>query len=165
MKDPEKDRMLGKKSSQTTWNACLLVSRPIIFPSLADHFYLSKGGFFYFFIFHVHCFICRPSDSTVSENALALTARRSNHSARSHTHSAVDLINSRIDLIHTRLDLIHTRPDLIHTWLDLTHLRLNLIQIRLDLIHIRLDLIHTRLDLIHTRLDLIHTRLYSPTFD
>ncbi len=42
-------------------------------------------------------FICRPSDSAVSEDAgiepriiasLALTARRSNHSARSHTHSA-----------------------------------------------------------------------------
>jgi hypothetical protein len=42
-------------------------------------------------------FICRPSDSAVSEDAriepkivtsLALTSRRSNHSARSHTHSA-----------------------------------------------------------------------------
>ncbi len=42
-----------------------------------------------------HCFICRPSDSTVSEDAgieprtvatLALTARSSNHSARSHPH-------------------------------------------------------------------------------
>ncbi len=34
-----------------------------------------------------HCFICRPSDSTVSENAgtVATTAlQRSNHSARSH---------------------------------------------------------------------------------
>ncbi len=40
-----------------------------------------------------HCFICRPSDSTVSEDdgieprtveTSALTARRSNHSARSH---------------------------------------------------------------------------------
>ncbi len=44
-----------------------------------------------------HCFICRPSETTVSEDAgieprsvaaLTLTARRSNHSARSHTHSA-----------------------------------------------------------------------------
>ncbi len=43
-----------------------------------------------------HCFICRPSDSTVSEDAgteprtvttLALATRRSNHSARSHSHS------------------------------------------------------------------------------
>jgi hypothetical protein len=42
-----------------------------------------------------HCFICRPSDSTVSEDAgieprttatLALTVRRSNYSARSHPH-------------------------------------------------------------------------------
>ncbi len=42
-----------------------------------------------------HCFICRPSDSTVSEDAgieprpLALAARRSNHLARSHTHGQV----------------------------------------------------------------------------
>ncbi len=44
-----------------------------------------------------HCFICRPSDSTVSEDAgieprtvatTALTVRRSNQSARSHPHSA-----------------------------------------------------------------------------
>ncbi len=44
-----------------------------------------------------HCFICRTSDSTVSEDAgieprtvttLALTALRSSHSARSHPHSA-----------------------------------------------------------------------------
>ncbi len=42
-----------------------------------------------------HCFICRLSDSTVSEDAeieprtvaiFALTARRSNLSARSHPH-------------------------------------------------------------------------------
>jgi hypothetical protein len=41
-----------------------------------------------------HCFICRLSDSTVSEEAgidpttvanMALTARRSNHSVRSHS--------------------------------------------------------------------------------
>jgi hypothetical protein len=44
-----------------------------------------------------HCFMCRPSDSFVSEDArvelrtvaaLALTARRSNHLARSHPHLA-----------------------------------------------------------------------------
>jgi hypothetical protein len=33
----------------------------------------SKGGFFWIFLFFVydiqHCFICRPSDSTVSEDA------------------------------------------------------------------------------------------------
>ena len=42
-----------------------------------------------------HCFICRPSDSTVSEDAgiepgtvanKALAVRRSNHSARYHPH-------------------------------------------------------------------------------
>ncbi len=44
-----------------------------------------------------HCFICRPSDSTVSEDAgieprivvtLALSVRHSNPSARSHLHAA-----------------------------------------------------------------------------
>jgi hypothetical protein len=44
-----------------------------------------------------HRFVCRPSDSTVSEDAgietrtvatSALAVRRSNHSARSHPHSA-----------------------------------------------------------------------------
>jgi hypothetical protein len=45
-----------------------------------------------------HCFICRPSDSTVSEDTgneprtvaatTALAVRRSNHAARSHPHSA-----------------------------------------------------------------------------
>ncbi len=48
------------------------------------------GGFFWIFI--QHCFICRPSDSTVSEDAgikprtvatLALAVKHSNHSARS----------------------------------------------------------------------------------
>jgi hypothetical protein len=44
-----------------------------------------------------HCFICRPTDSTVSEDAgieprtvatSALSVRRSNHYARSHPHYA-----------------------------------------------------------------------------
>jgi hypothetical protein len=55
-----------------------------------------QGDFFGFFLFLndiQHCFICRPSDSTVSEDAgieprtvatTALTVRRLNHSARSH---------------------------------------------------------------------------------
>jgi hypothetical protein len=51
------------------------------------------GGFFYVFI--QHWFICRPSDSTVSEDAgidprtvatLTLAVRRSSRSARSHPH-------------------------------------------------------------------------------
>ncbi len=55
-----------------------------------------KGGFFGFFLFMYdfrHCFICRPSDTTVSEDAgieprtvvtTVLAVRRSNHSARYH---------------------------------------------------------------------------------
>ncbi len=52
----------------------------------------------FFFIYDIQrCFICRPSDSTVSEDAVieprtvattASAVRRSNHSARSHPHSA-----------------------------------------------------------------------------
>ncbi len=55
-------------------------------------------GFFFLFMYDIqHCFICRPTDSTVSEDAgvepgtvatTALAVRRSNHSARSHPHSA-----------------------------------------------------------------------------
>ncbi len=50
-------------------------------------------GFFLFMYDIQHCFICRPSDSTVSEDAgieprtvatTALAVGRSNHSARSH---------------------------------------------------------------------------------
>jgi hypothetical protein len=61
----------------------------------------SKGGIFLdllLFIYVIqHCFIDCPTDSNVSEDAgieprtvatVALTARRSNHSARSHSHSA-----------------------------------------------------------------------------
>jgi hypothetical protein len=56
-----------------------------------------KGRLFFFFWFFIqHCFICRPSACTMSEEdgiesrpiaTLALAARRSNHSARSHTLS------------------------------------------------------------------------------
>ncbi len=86
---------------------------------------LDKGilGFFVFYAHYSTLLICRPSDSTVSEDAgieprtvatSALTARRSNHSARSHSNSARSHPPTRLDLIHTRLDLIHTRQDLIH---------------------------------------------------
>jgi hypothetical protein len=52
---------------------------------------ISNGGFFGFFLFMydiLHCYICRPSDSTVPEDAgieprtvvtTALDVRRSNH--------------------------------------------------------------------------------------
>ncbi len=75
---------------------------------------LLQGDFFYDDI--QHCFICRLSDSTVSEDAgieprtvatMALAVKRSIHSARSHLHNWLDLIHNRLDLIHTRLDLIH----------------------------------------------------------
>ncbi len=60
------------------------------------HNNLNRGIFLYCFLcmyFIQHCFICRPSDSTVSAVAgmeprtvatSALAVRRSNHSARSH---------------------------------------------------------------------------------
>jgi hypothetical protein len=56
-----------------------------------------KGDFWFFMYVFQHCFICLLSDSTVSEElgieprtiaTLALTARRSYHSARSHLHPA-----------------------------------------------------------------------------
>ncbi len=52
-----------------------------------------KGDFSFFMYDIQHCFICRPSESTVPEDAgieprtvatTALAVRRSNHSARSH---------------------------------------------------------------------------------
>jgi hypothetical protein len=91
-----------------------------------------------------YCFIYRPSDSIVSEDAgiepRTVTSLRLRHWLSDAPTTQLDLIHIRLDLIHTRLDLIHTRLDLIHN--------------RLDLIHTRLDLIHTRLDLIHTQQDL-----------
>ncbi len=62
-----------------------------------------------FDMYFMHCFIWRPSDSNVSEDAginfaaLALTFRRYNHLTRSHPH--------RLDLIQTRLDLIKIGND------------------------------------------------------
>jgi hypothetical protein len=53
-----------------------------------------------YFIQHCFCFICRPSDFTVSEDAgieprsvatLALAVRRCNHSAISHSHPPFNL--------------------------------------------------------------------------
>ena len=55
-----------------------------------------------------HCFIWRPSESLVSKDAgikpktvatLALTARRSNHSARSHPIDPAVLLESYIENI------------------------------------------------------------------
>ncbi len=67
---------------------------------------LWKGDIWIFFLFMYdiqHCFICRPSDSTVLEDAgieprtvatTALAVRRSRRSARSHPQ-ATDLIHNR----------------------------------------------------------------------
>ncbi len=74
--------------SSQTWRFCV--------DFLNHRVFSKKGDFLDFFIFMSdiqHCFICRPSDSTVSEEAgfeprtvatTALTVRRSNHSATSH---------------------------------------------------------------------------------
>ncbi len=60
-----------------------------------------------------NCFICRPSDSTVSEDAwiepraavtTALAVRRSNRSARSHPHSARSHPHSARS--HPKIDMV-----------------------------------------------------------
>ncbi len=57
-----------------------------------------KGAHQRFMFFIQHCFICRPSDSSMSEDAgiepmtvttLTLAVRRSHHSARSHPHNYI----------------------------------------------------------------------------
>ncbi len=139
-----------------------------------------EGVIFRFFLLMYviqHCFTCRPSDSTVSEDAgieprtvatLALTARRSNHLARSHPHGQVSSngqIYPKGQISSTRLDLIHEAT---------SHPQGQISSMRLDLIHkARGQISSTRL-LIHkarsyprgqissTRLDLVNeTRSHS----
>ncbi len=65
-------------------------------------FFLGGGDFFSFCSYNIqHCFICRPSDSTVPTDAGivprtvatgVLAVRRSNHKARSHPRTRLDLI-------------------------------------------------------------------------
>jgi hypothetical protein len=87
--------------------------------------------FFLLFMYEIqHCFICRPSDSTVTENA-GIGAR----TVATIRHWLSDALSTRLDLIHSRLDLIHTR---------LRHWQSDALTTRLDLIHSWLDLIHTR---------------------
>ncbi len=78
-----------------------------------------QGDFFVFNFMHLiqRCFICRLSDSTVSEDAGIEPAGLS----RLFLHWLPDALTNWLDLIHTRLDLIHTRLDLIPTRLDLIH--------------------------------------------
>ncbi len=138
-----------------------------------------KRQFFDFLSFCQHCFIRRPSDSTVSEDAgidprtgatLASTIGQISSTTR------LDPIHSMLDLIHTRLDLINnsarshpqyarSHPNSVrsHSPLARSHPRLYLIHTGLDLIHSGLDLIHIRLELIHSRLDLIHNLPRAPS--
>ncbi len=68
--------------------------------------------FFQYFIYH--CFICCPSDYTVSEDAgiepreVATRLNLIDYYAKSHPLSAKP-IHTRRNLIHIRLNLIHIR--------------------------------------------------------
>jgi hypothetical protein len=132
-----------------------------------------------------HCFICRPWDSTVPDDAgfepgllqrlqwqsYALTTqlileeicgvdRSCEYINRSQTHECGNWGWGRAiprKGIYKRN--CRCSVDLIHTRLNLIPTRLDFIPSRLDLIPIRVDLIHIRLNLIHYRLDLIHSRL------
>ncbi len=91
----------AKKTKNFRWILSAIANPPLFF---------HKGEFFGFFLFVYdiqHCFICCPSDSTVSEDAgielrtvatTALAVRRSNHSVRSHPHTRLDLIHCFIGL-------------------------------------------------------------------
>ncbi len=57
-----------------------------------------------------HCFICRPSDSTVSEDA------GSNPRLLQLWHWQSDALTARLDLIHTKLDLIHQMLLEVQSW-------------------------------------------------
>ncbi len=67
-----------------------------------------------------HCFICRPSDSTVSEDAriepmtvatTALAVRRSNHKARSHPFVIYALKNYFVEIIPSNPGSSDDLPD------------------------------------------------------
>jgi hypothetical protein len=71
---------------------------------------LLKGDFWYFQYFIQYCFICCPSDSTVSEDA-GIEPKK----AVPLRHWLSDALSTQLDLIRIQLDLIHTQLDLIHT--------------------------------------------------
>jgi hypothetical protein len=83
-----------------------------------------SGIFRTFKYFIQRCFICRPSHSTVPEEAeieprtscnSAFAARRSNHSARSHPPTRPELVhNSARFHPHSARSHPHSRLDLIH---------------------------------------------------
>ncbi len=63
---------------------------------------LLQGDFLDFFLYEIlHCFICRPSDSTVSEDAHPQSARSHPRSTRSHLQSARSYPHSARSLPHS----------------------------------------------------------------
>jgi hypothetical protein len=84
-------------------------------PVLDERRYLfSNGDFldFFFFMYDIrHCFICRPSDSTVSEGA-GIESR----TVATTRHGMSDALTTRLDLIHNSAisHPLHTQLDLIH---------------------------------------------------
>jgi hypothetical protein len=153
-------------------------------------FFVSCSHLFFtawvFACFIKHCFICRPPDFNVSEDAgiesqeccefchdsqmlfsLNWTSstnptRSHPHSARSHPHLVRSHSQNQLDLVYTQLDLILS---VIHAQIDfiLTHPDLVLDQLYIHLIRTQLDLIHTfilaQIYLIYPQLDLIHPQL------
>ncbi len=137
-------------------------------------FFIFWKDFIFFSYYIQHCFICRPSDSTVPTDAGieprtvatgALAIRRSNHQARSHPRlgqisSAVGQISSAVGQISsaTRLDLIRNQAR-SHPQLDQISSALGQISsaTRLDLMissALVQITIRTRLDLIRKLLSL-----------
>jgi hypothetical protein len=113
---------------------------------------ITRGTFWIlFYILYSTCFICRPSDSTVLEDA----------GIEPRTGVSCDFGIGKSDAQTTRLDLIHNSAR-SHPLSPRSH------PPRLDLIHLsrshphRLDLIHNRLDLIPNRLDLVHSARSHP---
>ncbi len=108
---------------------------PLVYLNRWRHILKQADFLDYFYVctlFKRHCFICRPSHSTVSEDAgiesrtaatSALAVRRSSHSATSYpTFGYISSTNSATSYPHTQLHLIHnsatshpqTRLHLIH---------------------------------------------------
>jgi hypothetical protein len=121
-KNPDVDRLEEDVNRITKrWGNCCMQAREKNGEALNNFALFSrlkvlKGGifldFFGFFLFMYvvpHCFICRPSGSTVSEDAwieqrvvatLLLIARRSNHLARSHPQFSLVYSTVQLELIH-----------------------------------------------------------------